>query len=347
MKRRILSSLKLSAIAAVDNPCQEGARMSIMKRRPDDPAPADVSITAVAVAKYIGCDDGAHTFTEVLAENKWSEAVWPMTDALTQSIRSIMGDSEMSSADRESQIASSVQQFLNAVREVAPDAEKRLVQAISKGKVTMKTIEELTAEVEKLTGQLTSATALVTAEKTRADTAETALKTEQEGHATTKAALVEATDEVIEIGSGEGVRKVHKSKVGEDNFAMFKAQREEADLARAEKRASDELGNLPGTPTAKARVLMAIDRLPEDDQKTAKAIFTAAQEMAKGSFVRIGSGGEPAPTAKAAETTFMAKVSDIETRDKVGKSEAMSRARREFPDEFAAYQEAQDAESDA
>lgn len=36
MKRRVLHTIKLNAIAAVDRPCQEGARVAIIKRESDD-----------------------------------------------------------------------------------------------------------------------------------------------------------------------------------------------------------------------------------------------------------------------------------------------------------------------
>lgn len=346
MPKRRLTSLKLSAIAAVDFPCQEGARALLMKRRTDPPA---LSECAKLVAKYVSEDDGAHSFDEVLQENQFSEAVWPLTDAFTQAIRSIMGDKTIAQADREAKIAESVDEFLVAVRSKAPPAEaakieSELAELVKEGVSDMKTVEELTREVEKLTGQMTAATAQIgtlTTEKAaaveRAEKAEGELATEKAAHGETKKALVAASDETIKVGE----REIKKSAVGEDMFALAKGQQEEAELARAEKRAEAEFPHVVGTAAEKATVLRAIDALPEPAQKAAQAILVSAEKMAAAGYERFGAGGgeEPESVAKA-KADFEGKVSEIEKRDSCPRTTAMQKARTEHPDLFEAYQAA-------
>ena len=50
-KRRILHKLKLTEISAVDRPCQEGARMTIMKRAPEQGTPTALENRVSVLAK--------------------------------------------------------------------------------------------------------------------------------------------------------------------------------------------------------------------------------------------------------------------------------------------------------
>lgn len=337
-KKRILHNLKLSTIAAVDYPCQEGARAAIIKRRPD--APATPSLLAVAIAKYVSSDDGAHTFDEVLQENRFSEAIWPMTSALQQAITSIVGDRKLSGSERESKITASVDEFLGAVRDIDPQAEKRLSELITKRNDTMnweQIAKEAQAQVTKLTGELATAQAAVTTEKARADAAEASVSTEKAAHEATKKTLTEATDEVISV-EGEEVRK---SVVGDGQFRVVKLLQSQAATATFKSRAQAEISHLPGTLDEKAAVLKAIDAQPEEVKKTLTTIVTAAEKMLAGGFEMIGVGddGKPVSTAKA-RGDFIAKVAEIKKRDECPEHVAMQTARAEHPDLFKAYREA-------
>lgn len=348
--KRILRNLSLGAIAAVDLPCQEGAKMAIIKRR-DDPAPvAKGSGLARAVAKYVSSDDGAHTFQEVLSENTFDQAIWPMTDALSQSIRSIMGDKTLSAADRDAKITASVDEFLTAVRALDPPSagestiekiERQFRELLSKKEPSMKTVEQLQAEIDTLKGQigtLTSERDTAVAAKTAAegerDTAKAALETEQGAHGETKKALATATDETFKVGD----REIKKSAVGEDMFAVMKAQEDRAELATLEKRAAGDFAHVPGTPAEKAQVLKAVAVLPEDVRKTFESIIGAAEKMAKAGFDRLGGNNGPTPSAKVAQESFEQKVDEIAKRDSIPRHEAMSKARAEHADLFAQSQ---------
>jgi hypothetical protein len=331
--RRNLKNLRLRAIAAVDDPCQEHAKALIIKRRAD---PVDRPATAAFVAKYICDDDGAHTFQEVLDENKFSQEVWPCVDALSQSIRSIVGDTSLTGGEREAKIGASVEQFLSAVRDISPEVSKQLAELCGKKEEgpMPKTIEELQADVTKLTSDVTTANSRADTEKARAEKAESDLKAEQAAHGETKKALTAATDETITVGDVE----LKKSEVGEASFKVSKALAAERDMARIEKRVETEFRHVVGSATEKAKVLKLVNDLPEDNEtrKALEAILKSAEKMVALGFENTGSRGGVEPTVKAAQATFDQKVKDIAKRDEIPEHQAMRKARTEFPTEFAA-----------
>lgn len=318
ISRARYTSLKLGELSSVDRPAQ-GDALAVCMKRMDDP---DALIAEVA--KYICSEDGAHEFKEVLAENRFSSEIWPFTDALSQSIRSIVGDKSVSTEERESKINSSVAQFLAAVRTISPEIEQKIEGLISKREITMlKTVEQLEAEIATLKSDHTAEIQALTG---RAEKAEGELTVAQK-------ALADATDEVITVGGVE----LRKSEVGAANFSVSKALRDERDMAVFEKRAEAEFSHITGTTAEKAALLKAIDAMPEEARKSATAVLESAEKMAAAGFAMIGVNGGLTETAKAAGDTFTAKVQEIKKRDGSTEAEAMSTARREFPKEFAAY----------
>jgi hypothetical protein len=330
--RARFTSLKLGELSSVDRPAQAGALATIMKRDDGTPPPAPVrktgaSLLAMSVAKYIDSDAGAHTFDEVLQANVFDEKIWPMTSALSQSIRSIMADKNLKPADKETKVTDSVDEFLTAVREISPSAEKRLAELISKKDDTMKTVAELIAENPALKAHIEG----IEGER---NTAKTALETEKAAHVETAKALTAASDEVIKV-DGQDVRK---SAVGDASFAVFKSLDNRATMATLEKRAGDEFGALVGTATEKALVLKHAATMDEATRKAFDAILTSAQAMAAKGFDRLGGAGGLDPTSDVAKAQgdFKGKVTEIAKRDGVSEFKAMQKARTEFPDEFAA-----------
>lgn len=326
------NSLKLQELSSVDRPAQPGALAMIMKR---DGTPDRAEIMA-EIAKYICADDGAHTFTETLRENKFSEQIWPFTDALSQSIRSIVGDDALSAAERDSKVTVSVSEFLAAIRQISPETEKRLAAVLNRSdKIMSKTVEQLEAELAKANAAnetLTSQLATATKALTEAEAERDKMKTDCDE---AKKALIAATDEVITVGGTE----LRKSAVGDANFTVAKALRDERDMAVFEKRAADEFPQLTGSTAEKALVLKAIDTLPEETKKAADAILTSAQKMLAAGFDRFSRNpGMLEPTNKQAVDGFTEKVAEIVKRDNVAEHVAMGKARVEHPELFAAYQ---------
>lgn len=333
MIRARYTSLKLDEISSVDNPAQPGATASICKRHVPGSPPASPSLVAIAVAKYVSDEDGAHTFEEVLAENEFDEKIWPMVSALSQSIRSIMGDRAIPAADRETKVTQSVDEFLAAVRDISPTAEKRLAELISKKDGTM-TIEQLTTKVAELTGQLSAANVQVETLTKRAEKAEGELTAEKTAHGETKKALETATDETLKIGDQD----VKKSVVGAGNFAIFKAQEDRAQLAVLKSEAETKFPHVPGTATEKAVVLKHVASLPEEARKTFDSIINAAEKLAKNGFDRLGRSADDIEDVEKARGDFNGKVTEIAKRDGIPQHEAMTKARTEHPDLFEAMQ---------
>lgn len=217
---------------------------------------------------------------------------------------------------------------------------------VNKGENVMPTIEELQAEVGKLKAQVTSLTgerdaatakaadAVAKADKAKADMDE--MMTERDE---AKKALTAATDEVIKVDTTE----VRKSEVGAAQFAVTKALIERAETAEFEKRAQDEFPHIVGTAAEKALVLKAMATMPEATSKALTAILTSAEKMISAGFSRIGTSfaGERTVEKAQAEAGFTAKVQEVAKRDAIPLSQAMGKARTEFPAEFAkAYPDA-------
>lgn len=356
-----ISSLTLKELSAVDHPAQEGARMSIMKS-------ADVKTLMIArIAKYCE-DDEAKSFSEMLHMQEFDRAVWPMMDALSSSIRSIMADKEMAMADREIKIGETVDQFLAAMREKAPQTEKQLVEKLARPDATkalydFDQIADIVVELSKQTPdivskldmlikagssgddngdvKMTDAEKIADLEKQVATlTAETAtLKADVEKKDGEIVALKSAqNEEVLKVGDTE----VRKSVVGEAQFAIFKAQqgeiakaREEAEIAKLEKRADDDFAHVPGTASEKAQVLKAVSAMPEAVRKSFETIMTAAENMSKSAFNRIGMTSEQKMDVAKAAGDWNSKVAEIAKRDSIPTHQAMSKARQESPDLYA------------
>jgi hypothetical protein len=339
--RSRFNSLKIGELSSVDNPAQPGARATIMKRHDGAKPNAD---TVAFIAKYIGCDDGAHSFNEVLIDNKFSQEIWPYTDALSQSIRSIVGDTAITGDQREEKITQSVSQFLAAVRTISPETAKSLESLIRKDENMPKSIEELEKQVGELTGQLTSANALLATEKARADSAEKAKNDmaaerdkAKEDCGKAQADLAAATDETIKVGDQE----IKKSAVGEANFTLAKTLANERQTAQLEKRAAEEFPHVVGTAAEKALVLKVIDGKPEDDptRKAIEQVLTACEKMTKAGFDRLGSTGGQTETEKAATEAFTTKVAEVrKANPNMKEHEAMEKVRLDHPDLFQAYQ---------
>lgn len=327
IQRARYTKLELNELSAVDRPAQPGALAAIMKR---DEQGDERYVDLQLIAKYVCEDDGAHSFTEVLAENEFSQKIWPFTDALTQSIRSIIGDKRLSGDEREAKVVESVASFLSKVREISPQVAKQLEGLVKKKDGPMpKSIEELTAELEKANGQIETLTARAEKAESERDAALTA-----KGEAEKK--LAEATDETLKVAD----REVKKSVVGEDQFAVLKAVADERDLAKLEKRAETEFRHVVGKVEDKAKVLKAIEGIADEDaKKAALAILASAEKMSANAFDMLGGRGatevEDQETAKA---EFEAKVQDIKKRDDCSTAEAMSTARRENADLFKRMQ---------
>lgn len=205
-----------------------------------------------------------------------------------------------------------------------------------------------------LLAKMTDAEKVFTAKMSDEDKAKFMAESEDERKA--KVSKSAATDETLVIAGAE----IRKSQVGDAQFAIFKSlARENADtnakLAKAisdaedtrlAKRATEEFSHLPGKPEEIAAVLKSFGSMPEAQRIQAETMLKAGDAALAGSFARTGRGStEPSPLAKAAGAAFDEKVSMIKSRDNCSGTEAMTKARREFPAEYAAYNGESDSET--
>lgn len=159
-------------------------------------------------------------------------------------------------------------------------------------------------------------------------------------------------DETVVV-EGETIRK---SAVGDAVFSVMKKQaeriaksekdiaeeRERREMSELRKRADDQYSHVPGTTEERAKVLAAIAKMDEPVQKSLTAILESCEKLTKAGFDKIGHGGGKgadliSDEIKKQANGFEAKVVEIKSRDKCSGSEAMTKARREFPDLYKAY----------
>lgn len=145
---------------------------------------------------------------------------------------------------------------------------------------------------------------------------------------------------------------IYKSKVGEGTFEVLKAQQkqlddqkqalekanDEAETAKVEKRVDAEFKNVVGKTADKAKLFRHVAKGGKEIVDVFETIMKSCEQLVARGFETMGHGNGKGEISKAGRT-FLAKVSEIQARDKISKHAAMSKARTEFPEEFKAYQE--------
>jgi hypothetical protein len=282
-------------------------------------------------------------------------------------VSSIIGDGDLSEDARRSALEAAVNSFVDTVLTRVPDIDNEIAKTgdLTEGDTAMadqdltKKNEELSTQVADLTKQLAIATAL--AALTDAEKAYHAKLPEGQAEAfltqPAEKRLAEVkraadADEVIKTADGIEVRK---SIVGESVFAFVKNQEaRNAETTKAlaletekridteiAKRVSDEFSHLPNADNGLTAVLKAARTMPETAQKALDAVLKAADAALAGAFETVGHRDGQPPVAKGDSTGFDGKIAEVMKRDSVDKATAMSRARVEFPAEFAkAYPDA-------
>lgn len=221
-----------------------------------------------------------------------------------------------------------------------------------------KTVEELQKNLDELTEKLAEAETLAKmsdAEKAYMDKMSAkdkpAFMAMSAADRAKKIAAVAKNDETVEVAG----QTISKSEVGDKQFAIFKAQadelaeirkqakadREAVETAKLEKRATEELPNLPGEVSVKARVLKAIDGLSEDDRKAASQMLKSANEVLAKSMETIGRGSDKSDGSAIAE--IEKKAEEIAKRDGIGKAAAIAKAWTENPALYEQYEAEQAA----
>jgi hypothetical protein len=146
-------------------------------------------------------------------------------------------------------------------------------------------------------------------------------------------------------------RTFTKAKVGSGLFTVLQQQQQRLnkvekqaleeraarELMEFAKVAEDELPNLPGTAEQKASLLKTLSStLSQEERQLISKMFRAGNGGLARAFNTLGTaaGGDIAK----ARNGFEKRITEIRARDNCTRIEAMQKARRENPEEFAAYQ---------
>jgi len=153
-------------------------------------------------------------------------------------------------------------------------------------------------------------------------------------------------DETIEFGG----QTFSKSQVDPAIWSFMKAQaaqqeelkkqlqaeREARENAEIAKQAREELANLPGTEDEKVALLKSIRALPQEQQEVMLKFAKQANSVAALAIQRLGTtgvrSGEGLLSKAAGDNEFMQKVAEIRKRDNCSRTEAMRKARKEYPE---------------
>lgn len=163
MTKRVLNSLKIGKIAAVDVPCQEHAQAAIMKR-------SEIAKAMKETLAKAGLDpSNAETFAEkfedqLLLQNLWDD-YWKAQSALQQSIESIVKDDSVT--DKAAMIKQSLDEFCDYVSSLytsalVPDAVTQSLAAGLKAALNVTTVtkgqDPMTDAIKKALGLPLTAT---------------------------------------------------------------------------------------------------------------------------------------------------------------------------------------------
>lgn len=285
----------------------------------DADSEADVT-TAIVKAFCLKSDGHARTFAETLLADRVTDSLWPMTNALSSTIHSILADDD--TPGKAAAVGQAIDDFGVRMRSVVDDAESPLTKFamnLIAGNIGDTTGEETTMpnktpeEIE-LQKQLDTATAELAGalliaklnddEKAfmegmddKARKAFTALTTDERKG---KMDLTKRADETLEVDG----TTISKNVVGADMFAVIKSQQgqiaeskdavakaqDDAVTATMTKRASDEFSHLPGTPGELAAVLKHLEGAPEAVRTTVEAVFKSAEGIAAATYLTQGHG---------------------------------------------------------
>jgi hypothetical protein len=274
--------LNIGFLSAVDMPAHEGAQVTILKAK----------MTMQPVLKTI--------FSQALAEKQYEKTVndmlcqaWELRldSALREVAEDIGKDPMLDEAGKQAALRAAVDEYI-----------VRLHSAMV-GTPVSKTVD--TKEAEMADEQIQAELAALRKERDH-NKALSELTDLQKAHYATlgEAEQVEFLKGKRDVPADESFTDVDggvvfKSAVGSAAFNVMKGQHERMvkmqetiDLERLTKRAETEMKHLPGELVAKARVLKAVERMPEAERTTLDAILKAADAAAAPGFKPAAVAGE-------------------------------------------------------
>ena len=320
---RRATKLRVQFLSGVDAPAHEGADVSIIKFKTGN--------AMQPVLKTI--------FSQALAEKQYEKAVdemlcqaWEMSlnSALREAAEDIGKDPMLDEAGKQAALRAAVDEYI-----------VRLHSAMV-GTPVSKTVDTKEAEMadEQIQAELAKYKAL--SELTDLQKAHYATLGESEQVEFLKGKRDVPADESFTDVDGA---VISKSAVGSGAYSVLKSQNErmakmqdDMDLQRLTKRAETEMKHLPGELVAKARVLKAVERMPEAERATLDAILKAADAAAAPGFKPAAVAGEAQGDTAMDKIMIKARALATEKSVSMAKAQEMVLATPEGQELYNAHQ---------
>ncbi len=347
--RRIMRSLKICEISAVDVPAQEGAVALIMKRKGDgsnrnpasqtEPQTVDENLSKGAALTTVS-DDHVHLI-ELIGfggdEINSGSTSW-VNEHSHPWIR--LPDGTIVIGPASSEDGESHEHELGQLSKTAKQEDTDMPKKTKKTEGEEPTVAELQARLERVS----LVAALSDVEKIHlstleGDDADKFLAKSIDERKAVIDALAEPepdpepkddddpvaykTADGIEIRKSAGEVVIAMARKADENAkesADLRKRLDDSESARAndafEKRAADELGHLPGDLKARASLLKAAENIEdEDERKAALAALVAGDRAMSKAFDTVGHGGTPEPGSPNDELDQLAKKHQADNPD--------------------------------
>lgn len=287
MAKKIMRSLKLCEISAVDRPAQEGARMTIMKRDFSQEERDKLSDTGAAMP------DGSFPIKSKSdlenAIHDWGRA--GSKDSVKQHIISRARSLGATDLLPDGWVSKN-----HEVEMTEAEMQKKVDEAVAATADLQKKLDEATDTIKKMgpaNAKKPQASAEDIADGGADDDTEKAKKFADAVNAEVQKRL-EKGDETVEY-NGTTIRK---SEAGA-TFDMIKGLVEETEITKYAKAADAMIGHLPGEQIAKAKALRALSKLGKDERETVEAMLKSGDAALAQGMKEIGKGGVSEGTAEA------------------------------------------------
>ena len=316
-RKRIMRSLKINEISAVDRPAQAGARAVIMKRANDpdgaDPKEGDV---AKVTALTDEVENFAHLVTLVSFEGEERNSGQTSFDNEHSHpwIRTVDGEIVIGAADGHTHVIDQVSKAENQEDDMTTENENKAAEAL-------KAATDRTEELETQLADATARAEMDDAQKAHFDALDPQLdddvrKAFVSAKPAERAAIVEkaarakedSKDVVYKAADGteytraDDPRLTAQAKKNDDLAKRLAEAQEVTKTDDLRKRADTDLVNMPGDVETRMAMLRAVDAIEDETtRKAALESLKAQNESMSKAFENVGSRARTEPGADSPE----------------------------------------------
>ena len=354
-RRRIMRSFTINEISGVDRPAQKHARMTLMKRDDADDGfdKADEDLYTKEEANYRGADgpsrceaceyfNGEAGCSMVAGEisagdvcDHFEQGDDPMTDVEKKQL----ADLQKSADDLTKQLEAATAKAADLQKE-SDDAKAKLEDEEKKRKAAEAEKADATTKAEMTDAEKAYLATLEGAEKMKFMTATPEERAKMMAKRDDDNPVIYKAADGVEFHKSDDPRLIAMAKRADEGEKLAKVEAKKREDTELSKRADDELKNFSETVAKrddKIEALRAIDKIEPGAKAALLKMLEVGGKAISASFERVGHGREA--LHKSAQD-FEKRVSAIQERDKCARPTAMSKARAEDPDAYAAYQAA-------